>query len=181
MKPTALILAALFSLSALRAADLPRLEPLTITPAESKQLENSHAWKWRYRTAEVQQNLHIDFMHYTRDAEGKWKGSPLPAGFGTSSGTTTDNGKINDTLVLFSIAEGKLKYSITQSRPGEGSGSGAGEFFRVSTKDFIPLHNNEMPAKVGDHWILLARTKDGKAPVKLDDIIEFISVTHRVY
>ena len=155
-------------------------EPLQATPEERDQLTNSRAWKFRYRTTQPQKTLRLSYFHFTRDAAGQFQKRYL-TGSSTSSGTVGDDGKINDVLILLSTDNDNVQFSNTLSRPKGGSVGGSGQF-NVHAKGlaFVGGGDGGSPTRIGEHFILLARIKDGKAPKRLDEISEFISVVVEV-
>lgn len=160
-------------LSSVVVADEPlSLNPLKASAEDCDRLANSHAWKWQCRTAEPQQLLLLTFYHVTRDAAGKLKKRQLVV-----SSDYSGNGKVDDVLVLLSIDKANIQFCSTFSRPKEGSVGSSGEF-KIPAKGFLFVGRGDggLPTRIGEHLLLLAKTKDGKEPKELDDLLEFVSV-----
>lgn len=154
-------------------ADEPlSFDPLKASAEDCDRLANSHAWKWQCRTAEPQKLLLLSYYHFTRDAAGNWQKRQL-----VSSSDYSGNEKLDEVLVLLSIDRENIQFSNTFSRPNSGSVGASGEF-KIPSKGFLFVGRGDggLPTRIGKHFVLLAKTKDGKEPKQLNDLSEFVSV-----
>lgn len=166
-----------FAISLLLSAVVVADEPLSFVPLKASledcdRLANSHAWKWQCRTAEPQKLLVLNYYHFTRDAAGKLQKKEL-----VSSSDYSGNGKVDDILILLSLDKPNIQFCNTFSRPKEGSVGASGEF-KIPAKgfSFVGRGDGGLPTRIGEYFVLLGKTKEGKEPKQLNDLLEFLSV-----